>query len=138
MRHALLSQRQGADTIISWLDPEVGTDLAISFQEAVGCNYIWEQIQNVQTQYLADKDDGKAGSAGGAAGAGAGTNPRPARSSGAAQGWRVCVHMHSQVGSTRGVPSAAPRKAEPPYYKILTLTLTLTHAKLDLYVDEWV
>ncbi|KAK3281899.1 hypothetical protein CYMTET_10332 [Cymbomonas tetramitiformis] len=43
-------QRQGADTIISWLDPEIGTDIALSFQEAVGCNYIWEQIQGVQSQ----------------------------------------------------------------------------------------
>eukprot|EP00959_Pyramimonas_sp_CCMP1952_P086611 1811605-Pyramimonas_sp.AAC.2 len=41
-------QRQGADTIISWLDPEIGTDIAISFQEAIGCNYIWGQIQTVQ------------------------------------------------------------------------------------------
>eukprot|EP00951_Prasinocladus_malaysianus_P048116 scaffold654820_cov59-Prasinocladus_malaysianus.AAC.1 len=27
------------DTIITWSDPEVGTDIALSFQEAQGCNY---------------------------------------------------------------------------------------------------
>jgi hypothetical protein len=27
------------------------TDIALSFQEAVGCNYIWEQIKSVQHQY---------------------------------------------------------------------------------------
>jgi hypothetical protein len=85
-------QRQGADTIISWLDLEVGTDLAISFQEAIGCNYIWEQIQNVQTQYRADKDEGKgpvsdsvaatapgdaAGSKGGGGGGGGGAQSSP-------------------------------------------------------------
>ena len=29
------------DTIITWSDPEIGTDIALSFQEAVGCNHIW-------------------------------------------------------------------------------------------------
>lgn len=29
------------DTIITWSDPELGTDIALSFQEAVGCSYIW-------------------------------------------------------------------------------------------------
>ncbi|CAI5527351.1 unnamed protein product [Closterium sp. Naga37s-1] len=42
-------QRQ-EDTIISWTDPEVATDLALSFQESMGCSYIWEQICNVQRQ----------------------------------------------------------------------------------------
>ncbi|CAI5979647.1 unnamed protein product [Closterium sp. NIES-65] len=32
-------QRQ-EDTIISWTDPEVATDLALSFQESMGCSYI--------------------------------------------------------------------------------------------------
>eukprot|EP00793_Prasinoderma_coloniale_P003752 PRCOL_00003128-RA len=36
-------QKQGADTIIMWADPELKTDLALSFQEAEGCNYIWRQ-----------------------------------------------------------------------------------------------
>jgi len=30
-----------ADTIISWTDPEVATDLALSFQETMGCSFIW-------------------------------------------------------------------------------------------------
>lgn len=29
------------DTIITWSDPEVGTDIALSFQESVGCSFIW-------------------------------------------------------------------------------------------------
>ena len=29
------------DTIISWTDPEVATDLALSFQETMGCTFIW-------------------------------------------------------------------------------------------------
>jgi protein phosphatase-4 regulatory subunit 3 len=34
-------QRQGEDTIITWTDTELGTDIALSFQEAAGCNYVW-------------------------------------------------------------------------------------------------
>ncbi len=44
-------QRQGGDTIITWTDPDINTDIALSFQEAVGCNYIWEQIKSVQLSY---------------------------------------------------------------------------------------
>jgi hypothetical protein len=44
-------QRQGGDTIITWTDPDINTDIALSFQEAVGCNYIWEQIKSVQQSY---------------------------------------------------------------------------------------
>jgi protein phosphatase-4 regulatory subunit 3 len=33
--------RKQEDTIISWRDPEVATELALSFQEAAGCSYIW-------------------------------------------------------------------------------------------------
>jgi hypothetical protein len=29
------------DTIITWTDKDIGTDVALSFQEAVGCNAIW-------------------------------------------------------------------------------------------------
>jgi protein phosphatase 4 regulatory subunit 3 len=29
------------DTIITWTDTELGTDIALSFQEAAGCNYVW-------------------------------------------------------------------------------------------------
>ena len=33
--------RQGEETIIMWSDPDIGTDIALSFQEATGCNAIW-------------------------------------------------------------------------------------------------
>jgi len=52
-------QRQGGDTIITWTDPDINTDIALSFQEAVGCNYIWEQIKSVQQSYA--KTDVKGG-----------------------------------------------------------------------------
>lgn len=29
------------DTIITWTDKDIGTDVALSFQEALGCNAIW-------------------------------------------------------------------------------------------------
>lgn len=32
--------RRQEDTIISWTDPEVATDLALSFQETMGCSFI--------------------------------------------------------------------------------------------------
>ncbi|EEH55088.1 uncharacterized protein MICPUCDRAFT_19362 [Micromonas pusilla CCMP1545] len=44
-------QRQGGDTIITWTDPDINTDIALSFQEAVGCNYIWEQIKGAVDEY---------------------------------------------------------------------------------------
>ncbi|CAL5223154.1 g5623 [Coccomyxa viridis] len=40
--------RQGDDTIITWSDPEIGTDIALSFQESVGCSLIWEKINEAQ------------------------------------------------------------------------------------------
>lgn len=40
--------RRQEDTIISWRDPEFSTELALSFQEATGCSYIWDHICNVQ------------------------------------------------------------------------------------------
>ncbi|KAJ6816673.1 serine/threonine-protein phosphatase 4 regulatory subunit 3B isoform X2 [Iris pallida] len=36
------------DTIISWRDPELSTELALSFQEATGCSYIWDHISQAQ------------------------------------------------------------------------------------------
>ncbi|XP_022138259.1 serine/threonine-protein phosphatase 4 regulatory subunit 3-like isoform X2 [Momordica charantia] len=36
------------DTIISWKDPEYSTELALSFQEATGCSFIWDNICSVQ------------------------------------------------------------------------------------------
>ena len=44
--------RQEEETIISWVDHELNTDIALSFQEGCGCNFIWEQIKSVQRQYL--------------------------------------------------------------------------------------
>lgn len=41
-------QRQGDDTIITWTDSEIGTDIALSFQDPRGCNHIWEQVLHVQ------------------------------------------------------------------------------------------
>lgn len=29
------------DTIITWTDAELETDIALSFQEELGCNYVW-------------------------------------------------------------------------------------------------
>ncbi|CAA7407455.1 unnamed protein product [Spirodela intermedia] len=40
--------RRQEDTIISWRDPQCSTDLALSFQEATGCSYIWDRICGVQ------------------------------------------------------------------------------------------
>ena len=56
-------QRQGGDTIITWTDPDIHTDIALSFQEAMGCNYIWEQISSVQHTYK--KSDMASGDIGG-------------------------------------------------------------------------
>ena len=44
--------RQEDDTIISWPDAELGADIALSFQEGVGCSFIWEQIKSVQRACL--------------------------------------------------------------------------------------
>ncbi|KAG2588512.1 hypothetical protein PVAP13_5NG342000 [Panicum virgatum] len=40
--------RKQEETIISWRDHEAATDLALSFQEAAGCSYIWEHICGIQ------------------------------------------------------------------------------------------
>uniref|UniRef100_A0A804QJ82 Binding n=1 Tax=Zea mays TaxID=4577 RepID=A0A804QJ82_MAIZE len=40
--------RKQEETIISWRDREAATDLALSFQEAAGCSYIWEHICEIQ------------------------------------------------------------------------------------------
>eukprot|EP00877_Chromochloris_zofingiensis_P013810 jgi/Chrzof1/8683/Cz03g20120.t1 len=36
------------DTIITWTDPDLQADVALSFQEAAGCNTIWQHIMQVQ------------------------------------------------------------------------------------------
>ncbi|GBG70950.1 hypothetical protein CBR_g8250 [Chara braunii] len=38
------------DTIISWTDQDASTDLALSFQEAIGCACIWDQMSSAQRQ----------------------------------------------------------------------------------------
>lgn len=40
-------QRQG-ETIISWNDPSVGMDLALSFQDSENCQVVWEELCAVQ------------------------------------------------------------------------------------------
>ncbi|KAF6156957.1 hypothetical protein GIB67_039718 [Kingdonia uniflora] len=40
--------RRQEETIISWRDQEHKTELALSFQEATGCSYIWEHISTMQ------------------------------------------------------------------------------------------
>ncbi|XP_078443454.1 binding protein isoform X2 [Wolffia australiana] len=40
--------RRQEDTIISWRDPDLATDCALSFQEATGCSYIWDRICGAQ------------------------------------------------------------------------------------------
>jgi len=37
-----------ADTLIVWNDPDSDVDLALSFQESVGCKEVWDQICSVQ------------------------------------------------------------------------------------------
>ncbi|XP_057829704.2 uncharacterized protein LOC131040764 isoform X3 [Cryptomeria japonica] len=40
--------KRNEDTIIAWRDPEIATELALSFQESMGCSFVWEQICSVQ------------------------------------------------------------------------------------------
>lgn len=35
------------ETIITWSDAEIGTDVALSFQEADGCNSVWYAVRPV-------------------------------------------------------------------------------------------
>ncbi|KAK1277885.1 hypothetical protein QJS04_geneDACA007102 [Acorus gramineus] len=44
--------RRQDDTIISWRDSEFSTELALSFQEATGCSYIWDHICGVRRNLL--------------------------------------------------------------------------------------
>jgi hypothetical protein len=39
--------RQGDGTIISWPDAALGTDVALSFQDAAGSEQVWSQIQKL-------------------------------------------------------------------------------------------
>ena len=44
------------DTLIVWSEPG-GIELALSFQEAEGCNEMWEHILDAQKRMRADKHD---------------------------------------------------------------------------------
>lgn len=41
---------RSGEPIITWHDPEFCTDIAISFQEQLGCDHIWNQIKQVQEE----------------------------------------------------------------------------------------
>lgn len=52
MVHRILqddSYNRQDETIITWTDPDIGTDVALSFQEAQGCSAIWEHIMRAQS-----------------------------------------------------------------------------------------
>ena len=38
------SRPSAGDTIISWTDQEIHTDLALSFEQATGCCRVWDQV----------------------------------------------------------------------------------------------
>ncbi|KAJ3055378.1 Platinum sensitivity protein, partial [Rhizophlyctis rosea] len=44
------------ETLIVWVEPNK-TDLALSFQQSVGCDEVWDQIQTIQKRIQADKHD---------------------------------------------------------------------------------
>jgi len=49
-------QRQG-ETIITWCEPEPdGIDLALSFQEEIRCNEIWEQLHTIRTNAIKEEE----------------------------------------------------------------------------------
>eukprot|EP00892_Ulva_mutabilis_P008525 jgi/Ulvmu1/6044/UM027_0021.1 len=52
--------RQGENTIIAWQDDDIGTDVALSFQEEAGCNAIWSEIHSTcaQTNQAGASGDG--------------------------------------------------------------------------------
>jgi protein phosphatase-4 regulatory subunit 3 len=49
-------QRQ-QDTLIVWSEPDANIDLALSFQEAEGCQEIWDQIASVQQRHTSEAAD---------------------------------------------------------------------------------
>lgn len=50
-------ERQG-DNIIMWREGEGSRDFALSFQDIQGCNFTWEQLRSIQTQFLQQRDYG--------------------------------------------------------------------------------
>ncbi|EGF82434.1 hypothetical protein BATDEDRAFT_34430 [Batrachochytrium dendrobatidis JAM81] len=55
LAHDILYQRQ-EDTLIVWSEPNVG-DLALSFQEIVGCSEMWDHIFDIQSRLATNKID---------------------------------------------------------------------------------
>jgi len=53
--------RQGDDTIITWNDLFIKTDIALSFQEPSGCADVWRQIQHAVTGLMGASMGGSAG-----------------------------------------------------------------------------
>lgn len=58
------------DTIITWTDADLATDVALSFQEAAGCDAIWEQMAAVQREARARGGGGGSGCGSGGGGFG--------------------------------------------------------------------
>lgn len=52
LRHSILREAvyelQGGGSIISWPDPQIGTSVALSFQDSMGCIAVWDHIRDVQ------------------------------------------------------------------------------------------
>lgn len=44
----------GADTLIVWTEPGTNIDMALSFQEADGCAYIWCVLKKLLQGMIAD------------------------------------------------------------------------------------
>ncbi|KAF5826045.1 hypothetical protein DUNSADRAFT_5231 [Dunaliella salina] len=51
-------QRGEESTIITWHDFELNSDVAISFQEQIGCEHIWNQIVQVQAEVQKRSSEG--------------------------------------------------------------------------------
>ena len=53
IEEGVVYNRQGDDTIITWNDLYIKTDIALSFQEPSGCADVWNQIQRAVTGLVA-------------------------------------------------------------------------------------
>eukprot|EP00475_Leptophrys_vorax_P005566 TRINITY_DN13359_c0_g3_i1.p1 TRINITY_DN13359_c0_g3~~TRINITY_DN13359_c0_g3_i1.p1 ORF type:complete len:226 (-),score=15.67 TRINITY_DN13359_c0_g3_i1:32-631(-) len=50
--------RQG-ETIITWYEEATNRDLALSFQQSIGCNAIWAKVQDLKKRAGVDAHDGE-------------------------------------------------------------------------------
>lgn len=50
-RYTAILQSRVADTLVVWTEPD-GTDMALSFQEADGCNEVWDFLTEVQKHFI--------------------------------------------------------------------------------------